>query len=369
MKRNLLITGGAGFIGSNFVWHWAKSFPQDKVVVVDALTYAGNLSNLSGLLTDNAIHFIQGDICDAHVLKDVFAKHAIDHVVHFAAESHVDRSIADPSAFIRTNIQGTFNLLQSAREAWVNRFEGKRFHHISTDEVYGQLGPHDPAFLETTPYAPRSPYAASKASSDMLVRAYGTTYGLPITISNCSNNYGPFHFPEKLIPLMVINALMGKPLPVYGKGENIRDWLYVKDHCIAIEMILTGGKLGETYNVGGDNEIVNIDLVRQICVSLDKMFREDPSLRLKYPDCPASKGTSCDGLITYVKDRPGHDHRYAIDQTKITTQLNFKPSVNFEEGLQDTIRWYLSNEVWWRTILSGDYRDWIKKHYGDQGKP
>ena len=364
MTRNLLVTGGAGFIGSNFVWHWSKKFPEDKIVVLDALTYAGNLANLSSLLTKQVIKFVKGDICDATLIKELFQNHSIDHVVHFAAESHVDRSIADPSAFIRTNIQGTFTLLQAARESWRKELKGKRFHHISTDEVYGQLGSHDRPFLETTPYAPRSPYAASKASSDMLVRVYGTTYGLPITISNCSNNYGPFHFPEKLIPLMIINALRGEALPVYGRGENIRDWLYVNDHCVAIEKILLVGKPGETYNVGGDNEIVNLDLVRRICAILDEMFKEDESLRERFSDSPASRGLKCESLITFVKDRPGHDHRYAIDQTKIREQLNFEPSVDFETGLADTIRWYLANEEWWKAILSGAHRDWIKKHYG-----
>ena len=362
--RNILITGGAGFIGANFVAYWVKKHPNDKIVVLDALTYAGNLSSIKNLIDDKKIHFSAGDICDAGLVRKIFVDHSIDTIVHFAAESHVDRSIADPSAFIRTNIVGTFNLLSIALEFWKGEFTDKRFHHISTDEVYGDLGPEDPAFTELTSYVPRSPYAASKASSDLLVRAYFTTYGLPVTISNCSNNYGPFQFPEKLIPLMLINALSGKPLPVYGKGDNVRDWLYVEDHCIAIEGILERGEIGQTYNVGGENEIVNLDLVRELCGLVDTFCSQDELLRKRFPNSPASHGKKCDSLIAFVKDRPGHDRRYAINQAKIRDKLGFSPSVNFKEGLASTVSWYLNQEDWWKSILSGDHQKWLESHYG-----
>ena len=365
---NILITGGAGFIGSNFVNYLVNKQSQNRIIVLDALTYAGNLSSLMGLIEEKKIQFIHGNICDAKLLMNIFTNEKIDTVVHFAAESHVDRSIVEPDAFVKTNVNGTQALLNVALNSWKDDFLGKRFHHISTDEVYGDLGPDDPAFTEKTPYAPRSPYAASKAASDLLVRAYYTTYGLPITISNCSNNYGPFHFPEKLIPLMIINALHGRDLPIYGKGQNIRDWLFVLDHCRAIELILLKGKIGETYNIGGENEIININLVRQLCEMIDQIFQNDASLKLRFPQCPASKGQKCDSLITFVKDRPGHDRRYAINQAKIFTELGFAPSVNFDTGLFNTIQWYLENETWWQTIVSGDYQNWIYSHYGEQPK-
>jgi dTDP-glucose 4,6-dehydratase len=362
--RKLLVTGGAGFIGSNFVHHWARNHSTDTLIVLDALTYAGNLSSLQALVTNKKTQFIHGNICDKPLVDDLLKKHQIDTIVHFAAESHVDRSIVDPEAFVRTNIQGTFTLLRSALEAWKGHFEGKRFHHVSTDEVYGDLGLDDPAFTESTPYAPHSPYAASKASSDLLVRAYATTYGLPVTISNCSNNYGPFHFPEKLIPLMLLNCLRGKPLPVYGKGDNIRDWLYVEDHCSAIEAILLKGKTGETYNVGGENEVVNIEMVREICRLVDHLFVSNTALQERFSSCPAAKGQSCESLITFVKDRPGHDRRYAINQTKIATELGWHPKMKLQEGLRATVDWYLNNEAWWSEILSGEYKNWMARQYG-----
>jgi dTDP-glucose 4,6-dehydratase len=361
---SILITGGAGFIGSNFVYYWRAAHPADAIVVLDALTYAGNLQTLAPLLERHEIAFVQGDICDEALLADLFERHNFSHVVHFAAESHVDRSIAAPDAFIGTNVVGTHALLKAARKAFEKKRGFERFHHISTDEVYGSLEPQDPAFTEGTPYAPRSPYAASKAASDHLVNAYGHTYGLPITISNCSNNYGPYHFPEKLIPLMIVNALSGKPLPVYGDGSNVRDWLHVSDHCAAIAAILMKGRDGETYNVGGDNEVANIDLVRTLCALADARFAADPELAGRFPRAPAAAGRKTSELITFVKDRPGHDRRYSIDATKARRELGFTPSVTYEDGLASTLDWYLANEPWWRAVQSGTYRDWVASHYG-----
>jgi len=364
--RSLLITGGAGFIGGNFVHHWAAQHPADRVVVLDALTYAGNRSTLDGLIEAGKIEFVHGDINDAALVDRLFASHSIDTVVHFAAESHVDRSIVDPDAFVRTNVLGTQALLAACRRAWqlegAWRF-GVRFHHVSTDEVYGSLGPDDPPFSETTPYAPNSPYAASKAGADHLVRAYAHTYGLPATISNCSNNYGPFHFPEKLIPLLIVNSLQGKHLPVYGDGRQIRDWLFVGDHCVAIERILDADVAGETFNVGGRAEHVNIDIVRQVCALIDARFAADPVLGARFPDCPAAHGESCASLITHVKDRPGHDRRYAIDPSRLASVIGFEPRETLESGLALTIDWYLSNEKWWRAVMNGDYRQWIATQY------
>jgi dTDP-glucose 4,6-dehydratase len=353
--KNVLVTGGAGFIGANFVHHWRRAHPEDRVVVLDALTYAGNPANLKGL----DVELVRGDICDAALVADVFARHAIDVVVHFAAESHVDRSITGPDEFIRTNVLGTHGLLKAARSAWAKEGgfrDGVRFHHVSTDEVYGSLTATDPAFREDTPYAPNSPYSASKAGSDHLVRAYFHTYGLPVTTSNCSNNYGPYHFPEKLIPLTIVRALEGKPLPVYGKGENVRDWLYVEDHCRAIDRVLARGRLGETYNVGGCNEWRNIDIVRTLCELLERRFASDGSLAARFPACPAATGKSVAALISYVTDRPGHDWRYAIDATRIRTELGFEPVEKFETGIEKTVDWYLTNEAWWRAVLDGSYR-------------
>lgn len=353
MTRSVLITGGAGFIGANFTHHWLHKHPEDRVTVLDALTYAGNLPSLQPVHAHPNFRFVKGDICDAALVAQVFANHEPNLVVHFAAESHVDRSITGPDEFIRTNIIGTHTLLKAALQAWkVNGAMRKdvRFHHVSTDEVYGSLSPGDPAFTELTAYAPNSPYSASKAASDHLVRAYHHTYGLPVTTSNCSNNYGPYHFPEKLIPLVLLNALHGKPLPVYGRGENIRDWLYVEDHCRGIELIIEKGKVGETYNVGGCNEWRNIDIVRLVCSLLDKRFSTEPSLRERFPNCPAAKGKSCESLIAFVTDRPGHDFRYAIDATKIDRELGFKPAETFENGIAKTVDWYLGNEDWWRPL-------------------
>lgn len=358
MKR-LLVTGGAGFIGSNFVHYWLREHPGQDVVVLDALTYAGNLANLAPVANNPRFSFVRGDICDLELVARILKERAIDCIVHFAAESHVDRSIVGPDEFIRTNVFGTHALLKAAREAWT--VNGKmrsdvRFHHVSTDEVYGSLGSGDPPFTELTPYAPNSPYSASKAASDHLVRAYYHTYGLPVTTSNCSNNYGPYHFPEKLIPLMLVRALDGELMPVYGQGENVRDWLYVEDHCRAIDAIVHRGRVGETYNVGGCNERRNIDIVRRLCEIIERRFAEDDALRVRFPKCPASKGRSVSELITFVDDRPGHDWRYAINTEKIRSELGFHPRVDFESGLERTVDWYLANEGWWRDVLSGAYR-------------
>jgi dTDP-glucose 4,6-dehydratase len=353
----LLVTGGAGFIGANFVHYWTRRYPDDRVVVLDALTYAGNVANLDPVR--DRIRFVRADICDGGTVEKLLVEEGIDWIVHFAAESHVDRSITGPDEFIRTNVLGTHSLLKAARAVWSTGRgyrDGTRFHHVSTDEVYGALRSDDPPFTERTPYAPNSPYSASKAASDHLVRAYHHTYGLPVTTSNCSNNYGPYHFPEKLIPLTLVNALDGKPLPVYGRGENVRDWLYVEDHCAAIDLVLKSGASGETYNVGGCNEWRNLDVVHLICDQLNAAFAADASLVRRYPDCPAASGRSVRDLVTFVTDRPGHDWRYAIDATRIRDELGFAPAVQFETGLARTIGWYLANEPWWRNVLSGAYQ-------------
>jgi dTDP-glucose 4,6-dehydratase len=309
---------------------------------------------------------VHGSIGDRPLVEGVLRAHRIDTIVHFAAESHVDRSIHGPDAFVETNVVGTHNLLSAARRVWLDEravASPTRFHHISTDEVYGSLGPSDPAFTETTPYAPNSPYAASKAASDHLVRAYHHTFGLPVTTSNCSNNYGPYHFPEKLIPLMIVNALAGKPLPVYGDGRNIRDWLYVEDHCRAIERVLQAGRVGETYNVGGRNEWANIDIVRLLCALLDEALAA-PELRGRFPQAPAARGERTESLITFVADRPGHDRRYAVDASKIERELGFEPVETFETGIRRTIQWYLRHDDWWRRVQDGSYRQWIVQQYG-----
>jgi dTDP-glucose 4,6-dehydratase len=356
MSRRMLVTGGAGFIGSNFVHHWCKMHPDDRVIVLDALTYAGNRLNLSELEENQNFRFVHGDICNATLVNDLFKTEEIDTVAHFAAESHVDRSILGPAAFVQTNVVGTFTLLDAFRQHWSqnNKNPDYRFLHVSTDEVYGSLNPHDPAFSETTPYAPNSPYSASKAGSDHLVRAYYHTYDLPTIITNCSNNYGPYQFPEKLIPLMSINLLMGKPLPVYGDGKNVRDWLYVGDHCSALDVVLNYGTPGETYNIGGNNEVENINLVHMLCQLMDNLASE---LAIDLPVSPTGK------LITFVKDRPGHDRRYAIDAQKIKTQLGWTPSVTVEQGLKLTVKWYLSHSHWWKPLLSQDYQDYYQKVY------
>ncbi len=365
----LLITGGAGFIGANFVRYWLKNHPDDRVVVLDALTYAGNLANLQAAQGGKNFRFVHGDIRDAKLVDDLMVEEDVRTIVHFAAESHVDRSITGPDPFIETNINGTHTLLKAAHKTWLDAkvdLEGCRFHHVSTDEVYGSLEADDPAFSETTPYAPRSPYAASKAAADHLVRAYGHTYGLPFTITNCSNNYGPYQFPEKLIPLMIVNALDGKSLPVYGDGLNIRDWLYVEDHCWGIELVLSGGKYGETYNIGGNNEWANIDIVRSLCKLIDEMFESHATLKSSFPQCPAARGDSTETLVTFVKDRPGHDRRYAIDTTKMATELGYHPKEEFETGIRKTLRWYLDNESSWRAVMDGSYREWIEKQYAQR---
>lgn len=350
--RRLLITGGAGFIGSNFVHHWCEHYKSDRVVVLDALTYAGNRSTLHKLEGLENFRFVHGDICDRALVDALLSEEDINTVAHFAAESHVDRSILGPDAFVRTNVVGTFTLLESFRNHWDrrNRPMSDRFLHVSTDEVYGTLGPDDHPFTETTPYAPNSPYSASKAGSDHLARAYYHTYGMPTLITNCSNNYGPYHFPEKLIPLMCINILLGKPLPVYGDGQNIRDWLYVRDHCSALDVVIHKGEPGETYNIGGNNEVKNIDLVHMLCDLMDELA---PKLPVK----PSKQ------LITFVKDRPGHDRRYAIDATKIKTELGWSPAVTVEEGLRQTIEWYLTHEDWWRPLLSKEYQEYYSRVY------
>jgi dTDP-glucose 4,6-dehydratase len=338
------------------------------VVVLDSLTYAGNRASLQTVEGRPGFEFVQGDICDGGLVATLIRERAVSTIVHFAAESHVDRSIAGPEEFLRTNVLGTQSLLQAAKAVWT--VDGRppdppRFHHISTDEVYGSLGPGDPAFTERTPYAPNSPYAASKAASDHLVRAYHHTYGLPVNTSNCSNNYGPYQFPEKLIPLMIVNALEGKPLPVYGDGGNVRDWLYVTDHCRAIERVLLEGRVGETYNVGGRNEWRNVDVVRLLCGTLDSAFAAEPSLKARFPACPAATARPVSELVTFVKDRPGHDRRYAVDTTKLERELGFTPAESFETGLRKTVAWYLEHEAWWRGVMDGSYRDWMRAHYGD----
>ncbi len=351
-SRKLLVTGGAGFIGSNFVRHWCSQYPQDRIVVLDALTYAGNRQNIADLEATANLNFIRGDICDRTLVDTLLEDEDIDTVAHFAAESHVDRSILGPGAFVQTNVVGTFTLLEAFRQRWLKRESpaSDRFLHVSTDEVYGSLTADEPAFTETTPYTPNSPYSASKAGSDHLARAYFHTYGMPTIITNCSNNYGPYHFPEKLIPLMCINILLGKPLPVYGDGQNIRDWLYVEDHCRALDVVINRGKPGETYNIGGNNEVKNIDLVRQLCTLMDELA---PNL----PVSPAEK------LITFVKDRAGHDRRYAIDATKIKTQLGWTPQETVAGGLRRTVEWYLARRDWWQPLLSEKYRDYYQQVY------
>ena len=357
--KSLLVTGGAGFIGANFVHYWLAAHPMSRVLVVDALTYAGNRANLADVVSNPNLRFVQADICDSDAMARLLDEEGVECIVHFAAESHVDRSISGPDEFIRTNVLGTHSLLKAARGQWLDAgtsLTDVRFHHVSTDEVYGSLTSTSPAFTEATAYSPNSPYSASKASSDHLVRAYAHTYGLPITISNCSNNYGPYQFPEKLIPLMLTRALDGEPLPVYGKGENVRDWLYVEDHCRAIDAILTKGRVGETYNVGGENEWRNLDIVRLLCSILERRFAEDASLAERFPKCPAANGTPISTLIEFVTDRLGHDWRYAIDPSKVRADLAFAPRERFETGIEKTVTWYLANESWWRAILSGAYR-------------
>jgi len=364
--QSVLITGGAGFIGQNLVHAWRAARPADRLIVVDAMTYAANVRSLEPLIADRSILFAKGDINDAALMRSLFEEHKFTRVAHLAAESHVDRSIADPEAFLQTNVFGTFTLLKTALDAWraTDTLDRARFLHVSTDEVYGSLGSADPAFSESSPYRPNSPYAASKAASDHLVRAFVATYDMPALITNCSNNYGPYQHPEKLIPLMLVHALEGKSLPVYGDGSNIRDWLHVSDHCDALLTVIERGRTGETYNIGGRNERTNRDVVELICDTLDRTFAANPALASRFPACPATAGASCRSLITYVTDRPGHDHRYAIDASKLARETGQRCSVDFTAGLGRTIRWYLDNEAWWREVTSGAYKAWIDKNYG-----
>lgn len=348
MSNNLLITGGAGFIGANFVLHWSKAYPNDQLVVVDALTYAGNKQTLSELISSNKIVFRQLNICQQQQISELLKEYQINIIVNFAAESHVDRSITGPDAFIETNINGTHSLLKAAKENWLDTpVANHRFHHISTDEVYGTLTSEQPAFTEQNQYLPNSPYAASKAASDHLVRAYHETYGLNTTISNCSNNFGPYHFPEKLMPLVITNILFDKPLPIYGDGKQIRDWLFVTDHCKAIELILAKGKAGQTYNVGGNNEQFNIDIVTAICSSLNNKFKQNKTLATLYPQAKSAIAGKAHELITHVEDRLGHDRRYAVNAEKIKQELCFSPNENFNALLEQTVDWYLANQDWW----------------------
>jgi dTDP-glucose 4,6-dehydratase len=369
--RHILITGGAGFIGTNFVYYWQKHHPEDRIVVLDALTYAGNRTNLAEAETKSSFRFVQGDILDYDLVTKILHEERIDTIVHFAAESHVDRSIHGPDAFIQTNVVGTHTLLKAAKAAWLDAPSGSdqgnsrftiynsrssndsrfRFHHVSTDEVYGSLGPDDPPFTEETPYRPNSPYAASKAASDHLVRSYYKTYSLPVTISNCSNNFGPYQYPEKLIPLMILNMLQGKALPIYGKGANIRDWLHVEDHCRGIEAILDGGRIGQMYNIGGHGEKTNLDLVHEVCAIMDE----------KRPDSPYVPHAS---LIRHVTDRPGHDFRYAIDTRKIESELGVAPSTDFGSNLMGCVDWYLEHLEWCETVLEDrKFQDWVDIQY------
>lgn len=354
--KNILVTGGAGFIGSNFIRLLLQKEPNCTLYNLDALTYSGSLENLRDIESDSRYHFVKGNICDGELVEKLLAEHKIDTIVHFAAESHVDRSILGPGLFVQTNIVGTYTLLEAAKKTWLGNSDFDkntcRFHHISTDEVFGTLNPGEPAWKEETPYAPSSPYSASKASSDHLVRSYGHTYGLPITLTNCSNNYGPYQFPEKLIPLIILNAYEGKPLPVYGDGQQIRDWLHVEDHCEAIYLVLKMGKTGESYNIGGNNQPTNLSIVETICDAMDEL---------------APVGKSHRSLITYVKDRPGHDRRYAMDSARIETELGWQRRHTLKEGLLETVRWYLNHPDWVKAIREqSNFSSWEKQNYTDR---
>ena len=359
----VLVTGGAGFIGANFVRGRLARPEAGHVTVLDALTYAGNRANLAGL-PDDRLEFVHGDIRDTALVERLLRERGIRTVVHFAAESHVDRSITGPDAFIDANVNGTHSLLKAARAVWLaGTGVPHRFHHVSTDEVYGSLGPDDPPFAETNQYQPNSPYSASKAASDHLVRAYHHTFGLDVTTSNCSNNYGAYQFPEKLIPLVIVNILHGKPLPIYGDGMNVRDWLHVDDHCRAIELVLERGVPGEVYNVGGNNERPNLEIVHALCETVDARFAAAPSLAARFPAAPAANGKPATGLITFVKDRPGHDRRYAIDAARARRELGYEPKETFASGFARTVDWYLREEAWWRGVMDGSYRTWIERNY------
>jgi dTDP-glucose 4,6-dehydratase len=351
MSRRLLITGAAGFIGANFVHYWMERHPDDVIVAYDALTYAGNRANLADVEGRDNFEFVHADICDEARVTALLRDRQLDTIVHFAAESHVDRSISGPDAFIQTNVVGTHSLLKAARTVWLGEDLPHRFHHVSTDEVYGSLAPDEPGFHEERKYEPNSPYSASKAASDHLVRAYQHTYNLQVTTSNCSNNYGPWHYPEKLIPLCLTNILRGRPLPIYGDGMNIRDWLYVTDHCRGIERVLEDGRVGETYNIGGNNEWANIDIIKLLCASVDERFEQRPDLLRRFPEAPAARGAEASSLMEFVTDRAGHDRRYAIDASKIRDELGYQPEHQLEQGIALTIDWYLDNESWWRPLL------------------
>jgi len=364
---NLLVTGGAGFIGANFVHYWRGTHPDDAIVVLDALTYAGNIASLNGAdgkLAGN-VDFVHGDIRDHDLVLRLLTERGIDTLVHFAAESHVDRSLHGPDVFVDTNIVGTHSLLKAAKAAWLDKGSGRphRFHHISTDEVYGALAPEDPPFREDTPYAPNSPYAASKAAADHLVRAYHRSFGLETITTNCSNNYGPYQFPEKLIPLFILNALHGRALPIYGDGQQVRDWLHVGDHCRGIEAALEKGRPGECYNIGGGAELPNLVVIETLCHAVDTAFARDPALAGRFPDAPAARGNPTAGLKTHVADRPGHDRRYAIDDSKARDMLGYQAAYGFEHHFAETLHWYLANESWWRAVQSGARREWMSRDY------
>jgi dTDP-glucose 4,6-dehydratase len=367
--RNLFITGGAGFIGSNFVRHWLANSRDGRVVVFDALTYAGNIASLEDLKSDPRYTFVRGDICDEAAVRSLLQQHQVDTIVHFAAESHVDRSILGPDDFIRTNVVGTHSLLKVAKALWIDQktVPAHRFHHVSTDEVYGSLGSDDAPFHEDSPYAPNSPYSASKAASDHLVRAYHETYGLHTTVTNCSNNYGPYHFPEKLIPLTIVNILLGKPLPVYGDGLQVRDWLHVQDHCAAIALALTQGQPGAVYNIGGNSETTNIHIVRTLCELMDQRLGTHSEYRESFPATPIFNGKQAAQLIAHVRDRPGHDRRYAINYSKAARDLGYSPARSLQAGLASTIDWYLRHPEWWQALLGRDYAEWLRTNYGRSG--
>ena len=354
--QRLLVTGAAGFIGSNFIHYWLKTYCESNIIALDSLTYAGNLRNLPD--DNQSLEFIHADICNTDTIEKILSDQCIDTIVHFAAETHVDRSIRNPDKFINTNIVGTHSLLKAAKHVWLDNSKlptAHRFQHISTDEVYGSLDFNEPAFKENTPYAPSSPYAASKAAADHLVSSYQNTYQLNTVISVCSNNYGPYQYPEKLIPLTLVNILHGKPIPIYGHGLNVRDWLYVDDHCRGIDLCIKRGREGETYNIGGGEEHSNINIVIMLCKVIDELFSRKPEMKLQYRECPAAKNIACKSLITYVTNRPGHDNRYAINETKIQQELGHNPKQDFTSGIQKTIQWYLNNSNWWQAILSDNH--------------
>jgi dTDP-glucose 4,6-dehydratase len=366
--RNILVTGGAGFIGQNFVHHLASQRDAPRILVLDALTYAANPSSLKPLIETGQAEFIKGDITDLTALEGLFAAKAFDSVAHLAAESHVDRSILGPDAFIQTNVIGTYNLLKCALADWSSRklLNTARFLHVSTDEVFGDLTPEEPPFTENSPYRPSSPYSASKAGGDHLVRAFIRTYGMPGLITNCSNNYGPYQHPEKLIPLMIIHALQGKPMPVYGDGLNVRDWLFVGDHCHALLEVLRRGQIGHTYNVGGGAERTNKEVVGEICRIIDERFASDPEMKARFPSSPGASQKSSAGLITQVADRPGHDRRYAINGSFMKQSLGVGPREDFQSGLRKTVHWYMENEAWWQRALSPDFGQWMENNYGSR---